>query len=496
MKKYISTKKKRILLEIFLSLMVLIFAIVLIILIILIRIKRPDKRKEYKLTDISMMGLESFDFIENRTISEYPNDNLGVTGKLILDCYTGTCIHEIYHEDIRESCDDKYCYRYDYSWTEYRPVIDHYCSEQCYETGNDKCNCSEPYNKIGTCKYKANDEYKEGKVCYAYNIIYFWKGKKYIKKANYYSYIYDDIILKNEECSEGRKNCGIIDDNGNELCIKTYLNCPINYILENKLSNDSSSVLIGNKTFYYGNDNTTKRKIIAGLVVDTDLLLNQDNDKKDIIDNYTISGLLEDNKDLYKDVNLSYDPYNEENIDSKGCSYLRIFYNDQNVNLSSLREAKNYLNFNRNMNNKFLNSIHYKTKVITYLGIIALGYLIIAFTIFLIFQKKRYQTNGYGSYCEKATYGLAIVIFLILFIFPLIFGCINIKKTKDAEILDPNKDYSNFKTFNIVFIIIGFSLFLYLIAYIVLVPIECCFNEPLDRKPIKDISSATINNIK
>ena len=83
------------------------------------------------------------------------------------------------------------------------------------------------------------------------------------------------------------------------------MNCPINYILENKLSNDSSSVLIGNKTFYYGNDNTTKRKIIAGLVVDTDLLLNQDNDKKDIIDNYTISGLLEDNKDLYKDVNLS-----------------------------------------------------------------------------------------------------------------------------------------------------------------------------------------------
>ena len=87
------TEKKRILLEIFLSLMVLIFAIVLIILIILIRIKRPDKRKEYKLTDISMMGLESFNFIKNRTISEYPNDNLGVTGKLILDCYTGTCIH-------------------------------------------------------------------------------------------------------------------------------------------------------------------------------------------------------------------------------------------------------------------------------------------------------------------------------------------------------------------------------------------------------------------
>ena len=78
------------------------------------------------------------------------------------------------------------------------------------------------------------------------------------------------------------------------------MNCPINYISENKLSNNYSSVLIGNKTFYYGNNITTKRKIIAGLVVDTDLYLNQDNDKKDLIDNYTISEFLEDNQNLYK----------------------------------------------------------------------------------------------------------------------------------------------------------------------------------------------------
>ena len=170
------------------------------------------------------------------------------------------------------------------------------------------------------------------------------------------------------------------------------------------------------------------------------------------------------------------------------------------MNLSSLREAKNYLNFNRNMNNKFLNSIHYKTKVITYLGIIALGYLIIAFTIFLIFQKKRYQTNGYGSYCEKATYGLVIVIFLILFIFPLIFGCINIKKANDAEKMDVNKDYSTFRNLNIVFIAIGFALFLFLIVYIVIVPIKCGFEEKnLDIKPQKEkieTSSTTVNNIK
>ena len=174
-----STDKKRILLEIILSSIVILLAIVLILLIIFIRIERPDQRFENTLADISIKGLESFDFIEDKTIPEYPYDNLGITEKLILDCYTGTCIHEIYHERIWEYCDaENSCEEYDESWTEYRPIIDHNCSKQCYETGNTECNCSEPYNEIGTCKNKTNDKYKEGKVCYAYNTNYFLERKK------------------------------------------------------------------------------------------------------------------------------------------------------------------------------------------------------------------------------------------------------------------------------------------------------------------------------
>ena len=493
-----STFKKRILFEIILSIIVILLSIALILLIIFIRVERPDKRVEYKLKDISAMGLESFDFIENKTIPEYPYDNLGITGKLILDCYTGTCIHEIYHEIIREYCDDSGCDEYDESWTEYRPIIDHNCSEQCYETGNTECNCSEPYNEIGTCKNKTNDKYKEGKVCYAYNTIYFWKGKKYINvKTNHYSYLDDDIILKDEECPEGTKNCGIIDNDNNELCIKKKWNCPINYISENKLSDEYSSVLIGNKTFYYGNDNTTKRKIIAGLVVDTDLLLNKDNDEKAIIDNYTISGLLEDNKNLYKDVGLTYDPYEIDNIDSKGNSYLRIFYN-QDVNLFSLRETRSYLLFNHRLNKRALDSINYKTKVITILGLIALGYLLLVFIIILYNQHSYFKKGWYG-HCEKYNYGCVIIIFLGLMITPLIFGCINIKKTNNAINFDRNKDYSTFKNLNIAFIIMGFALFLFLIVYIILVPVKCGFKEPIVKKPNiepNETSNTDVNDMK
>ena len=81
---------------------------------------------------------------------------------------------------------------------------------------------------------------------------------------------------------------------------------------------------------------------------------------------------------------------------------------------------------------------------------------------------------------------------------PLIFGCINIKKANDAENIDMNKDYSTFKKLNIAFIVIGFSLFLFLIVYIVIVPIKCCFEKKIDTKPNNnnETSSSVVNDIK
>ena len=492
------TVKKRILLEIILSILVILFTITLIIIIILIRVYRPNLRSQNTIDDISIIGLESFDFIEEKTIPEYPYDNLGNTGKLILDCYTGTCIHQIPHKySYNTNCDSKgFCQSDEYTVIEHRPIIDHNCSEQCHETGKTECYCSEPYDEIGTCKNKMDDRYEKGKVCYAHNTIYFWKGKRYdIGKSINYAYI-KDAILKDEGCPKGTKNCGIIDNNGNQLCIRNHLNCPINYISENISRNDYSSVLIGNKTFYYGNDNTTKRKIIAGFVADTDLLLNQDNDKTDIIDNYTISGFLKDNQNLYKNVNLGYDPYQEENIDSKGKSHLRIFYNEENVNLTFLREISEKINFNHRMNNVALNSIHYKTKVITILGLIALGFLLLVFIIILCNQFSYYKRVRYGG-CNKCYYACVIIIFIGLMITPLIFGCINITKAKDAQNLDINKDYSTFKKLNIAFIIIGFTLFLFLIVYIIFVPIKFGFKEKVSEKVKNKISeswSSTVYN--
>ena len=150
------------------------------------------------------------------------------------------------------------------------------------------------------------------------NAIYLCKGKQYLP-INTINYTYlENAFLKDEKCpDEKSKYCGIIDDDGNKLCINSKYECPINYISKNYTEN-SSSVMIGHKTFYYGNDNTQNdRKIIAGLLADTDLYLNEDLNKTEILDTYTISGFLKDNKNLYKNINLEYDPYEEKDIYKK-----------------------------------------------------------------------------------------------------------------------------------------------------------------------------------
>ena len=485
-------KIKGTLIELILSSIIILLTITLIILIILLTIKKPKVLRENKVEIKTIIGLESIDFIDNVSIPEYPHAHLGLTGKLILDCYTGTCIKEILHKESYTTCSDHRdpCHESLIVWTEYRPIIDHFCSEQCYEYKSEECNCTEEFQEKGTCQHKMNDNYIEGKICYAYNTIYFWKGKRYeILKESTYNYL-DNAILKDEECPEGKKYCGIIDGNENKLCIKSNLKCPINYISddETNINQDYSSFSFNNKTFYYGyNDSLKDKKIVKGLMVETDLYLNEDNYEKEIIDLYNISEFLKDNQNLFKDINLSYEPYSEKDIDKKGYSYLKAFYNTEQFNLTDLRNREEKYHFNIKINKKAFNPIHKKTKIITILGFISCGYLFFAF-LFISNKQKNYL-KGDHNYGEKVFYCLFIIPFLILILPTLIYGCMNIAYIKEAKSIDPKGNYKTFQRINNAFVIIGFILFSILIVYIILVPIErefeCC------KKKNKEIKNDT-----
>ena len=101
------------------------------------------------------------------------------------------------------------------------------------------------------------------------------------------------------------KMCGILDELGNKLCIPKTKDCPINYI---KLSNDSldkkynySFSNIGNKSLIYTNE-AVSNKIIGGLYVDSDLLIQYNEKDCEILDTGNINELINENKISHKNV--------------------------------------------------------------------------------------------------------------------------------------------------------------------------------------------------
>lgn len=459
--------------EIILFYVELFLAIACLTLMITILSIKPKKLLENKSDDIIIESFSSINFIDIESF-EYlePNSNLGLTGRLILDCYSGKCTKNEYYYDsennlMKNSFD----------------VIEYSCSKQCSYNGKNNCICNIPYNEVGSCSRIYDDNYNPDKFCYGNNVIYFWKGKRYISlKTEVYTY-YKNAKLKDEECPEGTKFCGIIDDNENKLCVLSNSNCPINYFSEYKRDENKhySSITIDNKIFYYTFDKeiSKNQKIIAGLVADTDLYLNENNDEKVLIDTYTISGFLEDNKNLYKEVSLGFDPYQEVDIDKKGKSYLRLYYNNK-VDLNYLRKKIDQYNLNVRMNSDLIQPINKKIKFIAGFGIPSSAFLLVLSCIIFCCLNSDIKCIIY-----------IVIIYQSLILIALIFACININKLNKLKEFDPNnKEFNISKIINFVFIIFGFLSIIYHIFFILLIADELekcmCLCDIFDKCSKKD----------
>ena len=294
--------------------------------------KRLKKREENDVQDINIKCFKTFNFIDDSIRPTYDpmGEDLGLAGRLFLKCHTGTCIKEKIYKEYFSDCDDEDCY-IDYIYkVKIYTLIYYNCSLYCFYTKGSNCDsCPNDYNDQGVCTLNDDDIYDPEKICFGDNLIYFWKGKKFqiekldALKNKTYTYM-NDVKLKDEQCPENTKNCGILDDEGNKLCLPTNAECPPNVISTTKLNiNNYRTTIIDNKTFYYAFDeNAINNKIIAGLYVDSDIYINKEEESENsiILDTYTISGLLKDNYMLYRGVYLGYDPYEIHNIDEKGKS--------------------------------------------------------------------------------------------------------------------------------------------------------------------------------
>ena len=444
-----------------LSLLIILLSIIQFILGINIvsKIKSKFKKRPEKYVDKIISGLKSFYFTEETSRPRYfPKEaNLGLAGNLYLDCYTGSCSKNIKETewvcDSDDDCETIVTFRE-------QKDINEACSEECFELKGEYCNdkCSDYYDsKNGVCSRNTNDNYDNKKVCFGDNIIYFWKGKKYnfesfqTKNCTYI----DNAKLKNESCPDNTKNCGILDDNENKLCLPLDTECPINFITETKLKENYnySSTIIDNKTFYYGYDNSINNstKIIAGLYADSDISLNIEEEEYITLDIDTLSGFLKYNYILYRGLNLDYDPYNISNIDEKGKSYLKVKYNSKNLDLVKLRKEQQQYLINKTMNEKVVGTVRKKFKSFYIMGMIS--YI---FVILLLSNSLYYYCEGEDIIC---IWFFIFVLFLIFSLFGIIKSCININNFNRAKEIDILNNYDNIKTINLLYILFGFFIY-------------------------------------
>ena len=482
-----------------LSFILLVYTIVLFVLILKCKV-----RKEKEVEDINIRCFKSFKFIDDSIRPTYhPDDeDLGLTGRLFIRCYSGTCIQEKTDKDLVINCDDEAC------WFEIRKNIYIYhhikynCSLECFYSKGKNCHsCPSDHKNEGECSINDDDKYDPEKVCFGDNTIYFWKGKKFkIEKIDAfqnrtYTYI-KDAVLKDEACPENTKNCGILDDEENKLCIPIKYECPPDVVSTTKLNNSEySSYEIDNTTIYYTYDeNAINNKIIAGLYVDSDIYINkeEENENTIILDTYTISGLLKDNYDLYRGVYLGYDPYELHNIDQKGKSYLKVRYNIKRPNLISLRKQHKQSIIDRSMNEEVIKPIRGRAWVIT--G----GIIFNIFSIcFIIWSIDKVRTSYYSFYCD-GKFVCILVTFIIFFMKSaacFIICCINMDTLNKAKKIDPENYYNYLRILNLIYIILNSLLYLLYLVFILIVCLKDKLQNLID-SPKQPTINKTTDNIK
>ena len=172
-------------------------------------------------------------------------------------CYLGTCISESHSIKIKN------------------------CSKACFEQTKD---CYNGENKCEQNKCRVDYWKEEESECRVFNRLEKWRNTEIFKGSEIIKFIpYTQIKDKNENCDNGYRRCGILNKEGDFLCLKedySDFECPINKIVilsNNDTPSDNYNYKkyeIGDKNIFFTNENTD------GYLIN-DLFINFDKDKYD-----------------------------------------------------------------------------------------------------------------------------------------------------------------------------------------------------------------------
>ena len=477
--------------------------------------------------DIDLSGLKSFSF-DPKINSEYFDgmSNLGDTGKLYFDCFSGECEYKRTYSCTKEKCTgsgkNKKCTKYQAKCTNYYWKDSYKCSENCREFKSTSCSfsyCPSPSSSSSSyysTKCKRNEETKKIdstiQSCNADNLIMFWNSTYYRRsnRSSYKSYTYlNSAVPANESCPTGKKVCGILDNLGNKFCYPEYLDCPLNYI---SLDSNSSYTLdyseIGNKKIYYSNEATENGKIVGGLFVDSELLIKYNLEDCEILDTNSVQYLLNDHYNkLYRN-SLGYDPYTTVNEKvQNGKSYLKwcVPGVGKEKNISKIKELNVVYQFNVSTNIDIIKPIK---NMFTASYFVALPAFIGMFFLLIIILFSFFEQNNINfsiggflrcSYTVNFIFLICIGVSCLLIIVSSILMIVNNGNISNATKLDVDVGiFKTLKSMNFVGLGICIGLFILIavfVLYLFMTPTTYIDPKPdVNYQPYKDLYTSSINS--
>ena len=402
-----------------------------------------DFFKEPKLLNYDFVTSQSYltDFNFNESYGDIKENydrgvGYGITGTTKQKCVQGFCDQSskrIYNKNCSYAClfSENYCY-----------VNDQKCSASCSNSISG--------DGVSGCVY--------------YNKIYYWKGYSLEESKDFYNFsVLNDTVPYNEECHNGYKQCGFLNEEKDKLCVKSYIECPINKIVV-KDNNENPPTdfnyterKLGDKYFYYTNEDVNNF-IFLGFFADSDINnYYKDYDQyMEVVENDSIHNFLQYNPYLYDG---KYKKKSEEELSKIGKAYLKLI---KKANIKTLETFKNlqniYIKHKTLYTEKILNEMN--TKLLNKRGVL-LGFGISIFSsfvgifFFVILIYIGVTDGGKNCSCFKMNPWRNTILFyliylptIILIIISFILTCIQKNDFETYSEKEYIKEYYTFHTYN------------------------------------------------
>ena len=254
--------------------------------------------------------------------------------------------------------------------------ISNNCSEACFNLEED-CYYEDQQQKCDNYKC-SKTSYSDSGICHELNRIKKWRNAEITKFITEYKIIpFSQIKPKNENCNSNYQKCGIINRDGDILCLEKGIECPINEIIVSSENikpgkYNYKEYKIGDKYIFYTNENTNNY-LIQLFYIDFDINIEKDYINVKTIDNDSFENLKKynqiDRNYKYKKAYLSYVHYYSNYTYQEMLKFQDIYNKTKEITKDIIDKM------NSNVNNFKYLIMGFGIAILAYLAIVSFYFL-------------------------------------------------------------------------------------------------------------------------